>query len=150
VNVIKILLMFVVPFTLFAQGPDMPEGEGRDVIRRVCTKCHDAYHYATVFATRQTWEKTIDTMVQRGANLSDPEVKKNVIEYFVKYFGVTANLNDDTAKELETKLGITPEEAEAIVKYRTDNGDFRSYRDVGRVPGLDTSKLDPLKQRLRY
>jgi competence protein ComEA len=145
-----VLLFLAAASVLLAQQPDMPEGNGREIIQRTCTKCHDAYHYATVFATRQTWEKTIDTMIQRGANLQVPESRATVIDYFARYFGVTANVNDDTAKELETKLELPQAEAEAIVKYRAEKGDFRTYRDLRAVPGLDITKLDPIKLRLRY
>ena len=146
----RILYLFACPLLALAQAPDMPEGNGREIIQRTCTKCHDAFHYATVFATRPTWEKTIDTMIQRGANLPDAAARDTVINYFARFFGVTANVNDDTAKELETKLEIPQAEAEAIVKYREANDYFRTYRDLRAVPGLDITRLDPIKQRLRY
>ncbi len=146
----KILPALLLPVVLLAQGPDMPEGKGRDIIQRVCTKCHDAFHYATVFSTRETWEKTVDTMIQRGANVADPEVKKTIIDYLSRYFGPTVNVNDDEAADIAAKLEIAPEQAEAIVKYRMEKGDIRFYRDLMQVPGLDLSKIEPLKQRLRY
>ena len=146
----KMFTLLACPLALLAQGPDMPEGNGREVIQRVCTKCHDAYHYATVFSTRETWEKTVDTMVQRGANAVDPEVRKTIVDYLAKYFGVPVNVNDDDAKRLEIQLEITQQQAEAIVKYREEKGDFRSLRELKLVPGLDAAKIESLKQRLRY
>ena len=59
-------------------------------------------------------------------------------------------MNAVPAKELETELGVTPPEAEAIVKHRTASGNFTAYADLAKVQGLDTKKLDPLKSRIVF
>ena len=62
-------------------------------------------------------------MVSRGASAT-PEQITTIKEYLAKNFG-QVNANKAPAKEIVTVLGITPEQADAIVKYRTDHGNFR-------------------------
>lgn len=49
------------------------------------------------------------------------------------------NLNEDSAEEISTAVPeISPELAERIVSYRSNNGPYRSILDVLAVPGLDS------------
>jgi competence ComEA-like helix-hairpin-helix protein len=59
-------------------------------------------------------------------------------------------VNQAPAKELANNLVITTDEAAAIVKYRTDNGNFKDYSDLSKVQGLDIKKLDPIKSRIKF
>jgi competence ComEA-like helix-hairpin-helix protein len=59
------------------------------------------------------------------------------------------NVNAASAKDLETELGVSTQEAEAIVKYRTATP-FVAYTDMAKVQGLDTKKLDLLKGRIAF
>ena len=60
------------------------------------------------------------------------------------------NVNQAPAKDLASNLVITTDEAAAIVKYRTDNGNFKDYSDLSKVQGLDITKLDPIKSRITF
>lgn len=46
------------------------------------------------------------------------------------------DINSATAKELDLLPGIGPVLADAIVRYRTDNGPFRRPEDIKNVPGI--------------
>ena len=45
---------------------------------------------------------------------------------------------------------LAPDQADAIVKYRKDHGDFKTLDDVKKVPGLVTADLDKKKDRIIF
>jgi competence protein ComEA len=67
----------------------------------------------------------------------------------VKHFS-PIRINKATAKDLESTLSVPANVAEAIVAYRTDNGDFKTIDDVQKVPGVAADKLDAQKARLVF
>ena len=91
-------------------------------------------------------------MVQRGAQGTDDEFA-DVVDYLTKTVSVEAakiNVNKATAKELQTGLGVSDKDADAILQYRTANGDFKSIDDLKKVPGLDAAKIDAKKAKLTF
>jgi len=48
------------------------------------------------------------------------------------------NLNTATAKELSQLKRIGPKYAERIVKYREENGPFKTTEEIVNVPGIGT------------
>jgi competence ComEA-like helix-hairpin-helix protein len=79
-------------------------------------------------------------MVERGAELSEPEIA-DVTAYLSKYFG-KANINTAAAAQLEEALGLTEKEAQAIVSYREQNGDIKSLDQLKSVPGVSPDKIE--------
>lgn len=55
--------------------------------------------------------------------------------------GSPLNVNKATAGELESRLGLTQADADAIVHYREKNGDFKNLQEVLSVPGIDAEKI---------
>lgn len=55
------------------------------------------------------------------------------------------NINKASAKELMAVAGITSSRANAIVKYRKQNGDFKSVDDLASVRGFKKMKAEKLK-----
>ncbi|MBM9519459.1 helix-hairpin-helix domain-containing protein [Desulforhopalus vacuolatus] len=51
------------------------------------------------------------------------------------------SLNSATVDELTAVPGIGPKTAQAIVKYRKDNGNFKSVDDLEKVKGIGEKKL---------
>lgn len=60
------------------------------------------------------------------------------------------NVNTATLEELDTLYGIGEARAKAIVEYRQKNGDFRSLRDLKKVPELPDSVVEGLKGRVSF
>ena len=52
--------------------------------------------------------------------------------------------------EIASVLEITSAQADAIVKYRMDHGDYKSVDDLKKAPGLENAKLDAKKDRVVY
>lgn len=58
------------------------------------------------------------------------------------------NLNTATAEELMTLTGIGPSKAEAILSYRTENGNFQSIEDLTKVSGIGDKTFEKLKEAI--
>jgi glucose dehydrogenase len=71
---------------LMAPGPPLPEGDGKDLVVRMCTTCHGTAVFAKVRMGRVGWENEVAAMVERGAVGTDEEIRK-VVDYMVKHFG---------------------------------------------------------------
>ena len=132
-----------------AQAQDLPAGQGKDVVERVCTACHDLGPVAALTGTKEVWQSVIDDMKVRGADGSDADFTA-IINYLGKYLGPPVHVNTAAAKDLQTQLDITAAESDAIVKYRTDKGNFKTWEDLQKVSGVDMAKLEPLKKRIKF
>jgi len=128
---------------------DMPDGPGKDTVNKVCTTCHDLSAVTSMAGGTDIWQSVVDDMKSRGADGTDADFVL-IVQYLAKYYGPPVKINTDTAASIKTNLGITDAEAAAIVKYRTDKGNFHEWADLAKVPGLDTSKLTGLQQRIKY
>ena len=147
----RLFALVIVPAALIAaaQAQDIPEGPGSKVVQRVCTACHDLGPIQQMFVSKDDWQGTVDDMMSKGADGTADDFKA-IVTYLAKYFGTPVNVNSAVAASMVTDLEITDAEAAAIVKYRTDNGNFKAFADLAKVPGLDITKLNPLKQRIKF
>lgn len=71
---------------LKANGAPLPESAGKEVVERMCTKCHGTAVFTRMRMGRKAWEDEVAAMVERGAVGSDQEVR-TVIDYLAKNFG---------------------------------------------------------------
>ena len=55
------------------------------------------------------------------------------------------DLNTATEQELCVIQGIGKDNAKKIVQHRLQNGSFKTWEDLKRVPGLPSHMLDTLK-----
>ena len=58
------------------------------------------------------------------------------------------NINEATAKQLESLPGIGKTTAKRIVEFRKANGPFKQVDDLQKVKGVGKGKLVKLKDRL--
>ena len=130
------------------QAQDLPEGKGKDVLENVCGACHGVDLIAGRRATKEGWGYIVDDMVSRGASATNEQIK-TINEYLAKNFG-QVNTNKAPAAEIASVLEITADQADAIVKYRKDHGDFKTLDDVKKVPGLASANLDAKKDRIVF
>ena len=149
----KRVTLVVVPFLVaacipLAQAQDLPEGKGKDLVDQVCGACHGTDLVSSRRATKQGWSYIVDDMVSRGASATNEQIAQ-INEYLAKYFG-QVNVNKGPASELQSVLEISQAQAEAIVKYRGEHGDFKSVDDLKKVPGLENAGLDKKKDRVAY
>jgi competence protein ComEA len=133
---------------------DLPDGPGKVTVQRVCGNCHAAQIVMGRKASKEGWERIVADMVEKGATATDAEFDE-VMVYLVRNFpdtGVSTKINVNTAnaEDLAMALEISKSVAAAIVKYRSEKGNFRSAEDLKHVPGLDEKKVDEKKDRLIF
>lgn len=122
-----------------AQG--LPDGPEKELVDAICGSCHTTNRIAVLHLTKPQWEAKVLEMLQEEPDVKQSERDK-IVEYLVRNFPARANVNQDLAKELEATLEISPESAAAIVRYRQQNGNFKTLDDLKKVPGVDAAKLD--------
>ena len=127
---------------VFAQA-DLPEGKGRDETLAMCNTCHGLESVTKMREGKKGWERMVNEMLSRGAQGSDEQIEL-VITYLAAHFGKPVNVNQAVSKELQEAFSISPKEADAIVKYRQDNGNYKELADLLKVPGLSADKIRPL------
>ena len=144
------LLTLVVPFLMcsLVQAQDLPEGKGKDVLESVCGACHGTDLVAARRATKEGWSYIVDDMVSRGASATNEQIT-TIVDYLAKNLA-QVNVNKGKSEEIASVLEITSAQADAIVKYRMDHGDFKTLDDLKKVSELATAKLDSKKDRLVY
>jgi competence protein ComEA len=88
-------------------------------------------------------------MVSRGAEGSDEDAAA-VVRYLTRNFGKPLNINTSTTKEIENGLSFSAAQSEALVRYRSDNGAFKTYDDLLKVPGIDARLLDEQRKNILF
>ncbi len=147
---------FYAPVLLLAAGLAMaqdaadplPEGKGKDALKKICVNCHEI---DTVIGSRRTrigWRQNVDDMISRGAEGSDEEMQL-IVEYLARFFG-KINVNTAAAAELESALGLSGTEAQAIVSYRRQNGNYKDFEQLTRTPGVDAQKLQAKRNQIAF
>ena len=131
---------------------DFPDGPGKATFLKVCSTCHSPTNVLASGQDRAGWEATITKMAGFGAQGTDDEFTE-ILDYLTKNFPptpATVNVNKATVAQLESGVGLTAVEADAVVKYREKNGDFKTIDDLKKVPDVDAKKLDAKKDHLAF
>jgi competence protein ComEA len=138
-------LLFVAVQSSSAQ---LPDGKGLDAVQKLCTGCHEI---GTVTGSRRTkigWRQNVEDMVARGAEGSAEELEA-VVEYLTTFFG-KLNVNTASAKDLQSSLGLSEREAQAIVNYREQNGNFKDFEQLKKLPGLNLEQLQSKRPQIAF
>lgn len=124
----------------------LPEAPARKTFETVCGMCHDLR--TSPRRTKAGWLAVIDSMAARGARGTDQEFAA-IAEYLAKYFGAV-DVNRAAPREIADVLGIPVQDADAIFRYRTDNGEFKDLDGLKKVPGLDGDAIEERKARIVF
>jgi competence protein ComEA len=150
-------MLFAMPVVAQQAAPqpthtDFPDGPGKTTFLKVCSTCHSPTNVLANGQDRAGWDSTITKMVGFGAQGTDEELTE-VLDYLTKNFppvSASVNVNKATTAQLQSGLGLTSAEADAVVKYREKNGDFKTIEDVKKVPDVDAKKFDAKKDHLAF
>ena len=144
-------MLLVAALALGAAAQTLPEGPGKELVEVICSSCHDTVRIATKHWSKKEWEAKVLEMLQEEPDVTQAE-RDRIVDYLAKSFPQVAhvNVNKATAKDLEIVLNLAAKEAEAIVRYREENGNFKSTSDLKKVPGVDTAKIEASKERLEF
>lgn len=142
--------------------PEMPEGPGKAITLSTCTKCHSITNVTNQHKDKDGWTATITKMVGYGTTGTDDEFEA-ILTYVNKNYGLDSPpaaaagaahakivVNKETAAQLSADLGLTADEAGAVVSYRDKNGDFKSIDDLKKVPNVSAAKFDAKKDDLIF
>lgn len=136
-----------------ADHPEFPTGDGRDVTLKICGKCHSPNIILASGRDRTGWENTITKMVRLGAVGTDEDYSE-IADYLTAHFPPSAVqkifVNMATEKQLTDVLGISPDEAKAIIVVRDKEKGFKTIEDLKKVPNIDTKKIDAKKDNLVF
>jgi competence protein ComEA len=91
-------------------------------------------------------------MIQNGAQGSDDDFAA-ILDYLSKNFPPAPdkiNVNQATAWNLRNWMNLSEKQANAVVDYRKQNGDFKSLDDLKKVPGLDPKMVDAKKDHITF
>lgn len=127
---------------------ELPAGPGKAAFERMCKQCHGVEGVVRAKMSRDRWATVVDDMLSRGAKGTDDEIEQ-VVDYLATNFSKKLNVNKATASDF-TALGLTADEAQAIIKYRVEQGTVKSFDDLSKAPGVPAAKLAPLKGRLEF
>ena len=129
----------------------LPEGPGKEVVGKLCMVCHDSGNFRKARYSSEEWSDSVADMVERGAK-GTPEEIEAVVAYLAKNFGKGAPVRINTAPFAEVKvvLGFTVPEVRALLEYREKNGDWKSFEELLKVPGIDATKVEAQKSRITF
>jgi competence ComEA-like helix-hairpin-helix protein len=156
--------VLLVIFAVATTAVSLPPGKGRSIVQHHCSGCHALRVVTGKRASKQQWSALVDQMITRGAEVEDEDID-TVVEYLAKNFGPAkdppggekgpsrsrpVNVNTATASELAAALGLTTRESSSIVVYREQNGAFRHWSDLAKVPGIEIRKIETHKDRIEF
>ena len=154
--------MVLTTFLLLAVSTNLPSGKGKEIVQQHCSGCHALKVVTSKRASKPQWASIVDQMVSRGAEVDDDDIEV-VVEYLATNFGPlksgagaagshlkSVNVNTATAGQLAAVLGVSAKDAAAIVTYRQQNGSFKQWTDLTKVPGIETRKVELHKDRLAF
>jgi competence ComEA-like helix-hairpin-helix protein len=137
----------------FAQK-DFPDGPARDYVSKICLQCHEASQLLNQRRSESDWKITIARMATKG--ISAPAEQFDAIAaYMAKNFPkvedtTKINMNKAKAEDIVAAIGLTPEEAKALVVYRDKHGDYREWGEMLVVYGVDGRKLEAAKDKMTF
>jgi len=129
-------------------GSELPDGKGKEQVQKICSGCHEVSTVTGIRRTRIGWQTNVEEMVSRGAEGSDEDMEA-VVGYLTRFFG-KINVNTASAKDLQSFLGLSDKEAQAIVAYRQQNGNFKDFEQLKKVPGMDGEKLQAKRSQIAF
>lgn len=91
---VTVLLAAATPPANGSQKDDPPststplvEGEGRDIVLKKCTACHDLERVPARRRDRGGWEELVDNMRSRGAEMTAEE-QEAIVAYLTAHYGI--------------------------------------------------------------
>ncbi len=145
--------LLILVLAVSASAQTLPDGPGKAETERLCKQCHEIARAISPRLDRGGWEKSMTKMTAFGMKATDQEYAL-VVDYLVKNFPAEdvprVNVNTATAIQMESGLSLKRSQASAVLAWRKEHGNFKSFEDLLKVPGLDAAKLEEKKDRIAY
>jgi len=133
----------------------LPEGKGKVTLESTCTECHGLDKVLAELRTPAAWREIAARMRSKGASMTDAEFD-DLLEYLSLNFAKPdakpekVNVNKASAADLQTALELSGAAAAAIVRYREAHGPFKDWRQLAKVEGVESAKIEAQKDRLIF
>ena len=111
------------PAALFAQShnrSELPDGTGRETVKKICSACHPAEIVLGRGMTREQWGSTVSNMIGRGAKGTDDEFAQ-VVDYLATNLPPTSANPAPSSTPRKRKSGGLLDQAGASDKQIVDD-----------------------------
>jgi competence protein ComEA len=134
-----------------AGAQTLPDGPGRELFVTICSECHEPAKVIGQHKTKAEWQAKVTEMLQEDQDVT-PQERETIVNYLATSFPRFAkvNVNKAAASDLVAALELSDKDAQAVVRYREEKGDFKSIDDLKKVPGLDAARVDSWKDRVEF
>lgn len=99
-NILSMLILLSGLHVPIVAECQLPEGEGKQIVERVCSQCHSLDDATNVMRTPAQWKYLISMMISLGAPLQDYEVEI-VTHYLVNNFSITTDSSTTPDEKLK-------------------------------------------------
>lgn len=151
----------------------LPSGEGKELVKALCTNCHDLGRIVQKRKDRKQWQQTATghlTMWDAQYVESSGKDVEILTKYLAEYLGPLTptydalqndaklrekylqggiksliNVNTASADELVKVPGITKTAVATIMKHRKDQGSFRSAKELKAILGLNDTDFEKIE-----
>jgi hypothetical protein len=105
--IVALLLSFPGVLLVLRAQEELPEGEGKKVVERVCTDCHGTDEITSIKRTPDQWRRIVKDMLDRRDTKTSDEEAKQIIEYLIAHFSRQADVQarDDLSVRIIHKDG---------------------------------------------
>ncbi len=135
--------------TVFAQRKVIDDAEAKKTFESVCSGCLSLRVSTNVRATHDEWMELAQRMSDKGANATDDQYFA-IVDYLTKNHGsARLNVNRAEAADLAAFFAISDADADAMVKWRSANGAFKTTADLVKG-GADQKKVDAKKDAIDF
>jgi competence protein ComEA len=131
-----------------AQADKLPDAPGKATVVGVCTSCHGSDVITDGPRTVAGWIDTALAMKDFGAMATEAEWK-TVTDYLVTNLALL-EVNKAEAAHFQLVFGVSEAVAKEIVAFRDMQGGFKTIDDLKKAPGVNSPKIDALKERLIF
>lgn len=133
----------------FAVQKAADDADAKKTFESVCSQCHDLAIITTRHAGYDDWTKVVQRMAGEGASATDDQYLA-IVDYLTRNYGpARLNVNQAAAPDLAAFFAISEAEAAAMVKYRNDNGAFKTVADLFKS-GADREKIEAKKDAIDF
>ena len=148
----SLFLAFLLCATVLA-AQQLPDAAGRAEVEKMCKGCHEMARSVSLRQDRDGWLRTMTKMQAFGMKSTEPEFQA-ALTYLAKQFPAEevppVNVNKALAIELESRLSLKRSQAAAVVRWRAENGPFKTIEDLKKVPNIDAEKIEAKKDRIVF
>ena len=72
---------------------ELPDGEGKKVVERVCTECHGTDEITSIKRTPDQWRRLVTDMLDRRDTKTSEEEARQIVEYLIAHFSRQAGVH---------------------------------------------------------